>query len=71
MVKLQEELIISIGKKNKSGSINRFESLFLQFKKIRKTCQEKNDVLQKKFCLTNIDALVKSRHPGENRGPQA
>jgi hypothetical protein len=49
MVKLQEELIISIGKKNKSGSINRFESLFLQFKKIKKPCQEKNDILQKKF----------------------
>jgi len=59
MVKLQEELIISIDKKNKSGSINRFESLFLQFKKIKKACQEKNDVLQKKISPVNIDERAK------------
>jgi hypothetical protein len=71
MVKLQEELIISIGKKNKSGSINRFESLFLQFKKIKKPCQEKNDILQKKFFLGQYGETRKSRHSGENRSPEA
>jgi len=49
MVKLQEELIISVAKKNKSKFINRFKSIFLQCKKIKKACQEKNDESEKKF----------------------
>jgi hypothetical protein len=48
MAKLQEERIVAGINKNKSKSIYRFKSIFLQCKRIKKTCQEKNDTLQKK-----------------------
>jgi hypothetical protein len=47
MAKLQEERIVSSIKENKSKSIYRFKSIFLQYKKIKKTCQEKNAGSQK------------------------
>jgi hypothetical protein len=49
MAKLQEERIVSSIKENKSKSIYRFKSIFLQCKGIKKMCQEKNDGLQKKI----------------------
>jgi hypothetical protein len=52
MAKLQEERIVAGIKKNKSKSIYRFKSIFLQCKRIIKTCQEKNDTMQKKFFPT-------------------
>jgi hypothetical protein len=67
MVKLQEELMISVVKKNKSGSINRFESLFLQFKKIKKTCQGKNAGLQKKFFRGNFSVSLQGGCRGDSR----
>jgi hypothetical protein len=59
MVKLQEELISSVAKKYKSRFTNRFKSIFLQCKKIKAPCQEKNDVLQKNFPSANTGELGK------------
>jgi hypothetical protein len=49
MAKLQEERIVAGIDKNKSKSIYRFKSIFLQCKRIKKTCQEKNDYYVKKI----------------------
>jgi hypothetical protein len=49
MAKLQEERIVSSIVENKSKSINRFKSIFLQCKGMKKPCQEKNEACKKIF----------------------